>query len=144
MDLGAVLEIENRAYVAPWTRGNFVDALAAQNIAEVLVDPSADLIGYFVAMVGVDELHLLNLTVSPAWQGQGLGRELLDAVGSHGRQRRLGTLWLEVRESNQRARAMYERLGFVEIHRRSSYYPAGEKREDAVVMSLALGPQEVP
>ena len=42
------------------------------------------------------------------------------------------------------ARAMYERLGFVEINRRRSYYPAGAKREDAVVMSLALSPQEAP
>ena len=75
-----MLAIEARAYGWPWSRGNFIDTLAAGHMAEVLEDRDAGLLGYFVAMTGVDELHLLNVTVAPGWQGRGHGSALLDAV----------------------------------------------------------------
>lgn len=137
-DLDAVLAIEARAYGWPWSRGNFVDTLAAGHVAEVLEDRDAGVIGYFVAMTGVGELHLLNVTVAPEWQGQGLGSALLEAVVAHGRDRGLAELWLEVRESNHLARALYGRRGFAEVGLRRAYYPAAGRREDAVVMRLAL------
>jgi ribosomal-protein-alanine N-acetyltransferase len=137
-DLDAVVAVENCAYNFPWSRGNFIDSLAAGYQAEVLVDAGAAVVGYFVAMAGVDELHLLNITIAPAWQGQGHGRVLLAAVQQHARARGLASLWLEVRSSNERARALYRRLGFAEVGLRRGYYPAALRREDAVVMSLNL------
>lgn len=137
-DLDAVMALEIRAYSHPWSRGNFVDSLAAGYLAQVLECPHDGLRGYFVAMTGVDELHLLNLTVHPESQGQGLGRALLAALCAHGREHGLRTLWLEVRESNHRARALYRHCGFAEVGRRRGYYPAAVRREDAVVMSLPL------
>lgn len=138
VDLAAVLNVEARAYSHPWSRGNFIDSLAAGYIAEMLDSHDAGVVGYFVAMPGVDELHLLNLTVAPDWQGRGHGSALLDAVRAHAAERRLTTLWLEVRESNHRARALYRRRGFAEVGLRRGYYPAASGREDAVVMSLPL------
>ena len=138
-DLDAVMAIETRAYGAPWSRGNFVDTLAAGHLAEVLEAPGIGVVGYFVAMVGADELHLLNVTVAPAWQGRGHGRALLDAVHDHARTRGLAALWLEVRAGNERARMLYRRRGFAEVGLRRGYYPAAGRPEDAVVMSLALG-----
>lgn len=137
-DVEAVAAIEATAYSHPWTRGNFIDSLAAGYLAQVLNAPSADVVGYFVAMPGVDELHLLNITVAPAWQGQGHGQQLLQVVHDLARQRGLGSLWLEVRQGNTRARALYRRLGFAESGLRRDYYPAAGGREDAVVMSLAV------
>ena len=64
--LDAVLEIELQAYPFPWTRGNFIDSLAAGYPAQVLYGVQGELLGYFIAMEGVDELHLLNITVAPA------------------------------------------------------------------------------
>ncbi|MGL4957504.1 MAG: ribosomal protein S18-alanine N-acetyltransferase, partial [Plesiomonas sp.] len=49
------------------------------------------------------------------------------------------TLWLEVRESNLRARALYEREGFNEVTVRRNYYPCAQGRENAVIMALPLG-----
>jgi len=138
-DLHAVLAIENRAYSFPWTRGNFVDSLAAGYHTLVLADAAAGIVGYFVAMAGVGEMHLLNLTVAPPWQGQGLGTRLLDALEDQCRRLALATVWLEVRGSNERARALYRRRGFTEVGLRRGYYPApGGQREDAVVMSRRL------
>ena len=136
-DVDSVQAIEANAYSFPWTRGNFIDSLAAGYLAEVLEADGATA-GYFVAMVGVDELHLLNVTVAPAHQGQGMGSLLLDAVSHHGRQLGLARLLLEVRHSNQQARALYQRRGFAVVGLRRSYYPALLGREDAVVMSLPL------
>lgn len=136
-DLNAVVAIEAQAYSFPWTRGNFIDSLAAGYSAEVLESEGAP-IGYFVAMAGVDELHLLNITVTPACQGQGHGTRLLERVQGLARQCSLTQLLLEVRASNERARGLYLRRGFVEIGQRRGYYPAATGREDAVVMSLAV------
>lgn len=137
-DVDTVLAIELAAYRFPWSRGNFIDSLAAGYIAEVLEGAGVGMVGYFLAMPGVDELHLLNVTVTPAWHGHGHGRALLDAVAARGRALGLATLWLEVRTSNQRARALYSRLGFAEIGTRRGYYPDQGRREDAVVMRLVL------
>ena len=142
-DVPAVQRIEALAYAFPWTRGNFIDSLAAGYLAELL-EGEDGIVGYYVAMAGVDELHLLNITVAPAWQGRGLGNELLDAVQAQARRRGLASLFLEVRQSNVRARALYERRGFLQVGLRRGYYPAPQGREDAVVMSLALPGSEAP
>jgi ribosomal-protein-alanine N-acetyltransferase len=138
--LDEVLAVEVAAYAFPWTRNNFADSLAAGYPARVLVDEATGaLLGYFVAMAGVDEMHLLNITVAPPVQGRGHARrllaELLRLCGEHDARE----LWLEVRVSNAHARAIYEHLGFVQVGMRKGYYPAGfGRREDAVVMTLDL------
>ena len=138
-DLDAVLAVEVAAYAFPWTRGNFIDSLAAGYFARVLASPTGRVAGYFIAMEGVDEMHLLNLTVAPSEQGHGHARRLLDALVALCRERGAQLLWLEVRESNARARSLYQRYGFKQIGMRPGYYPAAQgRREDAVVMSLEL------
>ncbi len=138
-DLDDVIAIEAQVYEAPWSYGNFVDSLAAGYEAHVLRGPDGSLWAYFLAMPGVDEMHLLNLTVSPDQQGRGLARVMLDALCDVSRRHDAAQLWLEVRVSNARARQLYGRYGFSEISTRRGYYPtASGPREDAVVMSLNL------
>jgi [ribosomal protein S18]-alanine N-acetyltransferase len=138
-DLDRVLAVESQAYSFPWTRGNFIDSLAAGYLAECLVDAHDELLGYFVAMSGVDELHLLNLTVAPARQGEGHARTLLDALERRCGEHHLPALWLEVRAGNDRARHVYCQRGFSEVGVRRNYYPASHgRREDAIVMSLTV------
>lgn len=136
--LDAVMAIEATAYPHPWTRGNFNDSLRAGYQGQVLV-AGGTLIGYFMAMKGVDEVHLLNLTVAPEHQGQGWGRLILEALSTWSRGQGAQWLWLEVRASNERAQRLYERYGFRRVGLRKAYYPAAHgRREDAVVMSLPL------
>ncbi len=148
-DLTEVMAIERQAYPVPWTHGNFVDSLAAGYPAEVLRGPrlqagaapwgGQELLGYWVAMPGVDEMHLLNITVARAWQGRGLAVAMLDRLVAACRERGLTQLWLEVRVSNQRAREVYARYGFAEVGQRRAYYPVQQgPREDAVLMSLVV------
>jgi ribosomal-protein-alanine N-acetyltransferase len=138
-DLGEVQAIENDVYPHPWTRGNFLDSLYSGYETWVLRDEAGTLVGYFLLMVAVDEAHLLNITVRRDLQGQGLARMLLDHVVLLAREKKMHSVLLEVRPSNLRAKAVYERYGFTQIGRRKGYYPAvGNTREDAIVMSLPL------
>lgn len=165
-DLTEIIAVERQAYPVPWTHGNFVDSLAAGYPAEVLRGPRAqanagppqvgltpsggglgaarpwghsELLGYWLAMQGVDEMHLLNITVVPAWQGQGLAVAMLDRLVAECRRRGLTQLWLEVRVGNARAREVYRRYGFAEVGRRRAYYPVAQgPREDAILMSLSV------
>jgi ribosomal-protein-alanine N-acetyltransferase len=136
--LDQVLPIERGAYDHPWSAGNFADSLNSGYEAQLLC-AGDEVLGYFVAMKGVDEVHLLNLTVAPAWQGQGWGRLMLDALATWSRGQGAQWLWLEVRVSNARAQKVYERHGFRRVGERKGYYPAAQGgREDAIVMSLKL------
>ncbi|MEK9951274.1 MAG: ribosomal protein S18-alanine N-acetyltransferase [Curvibacter sp.] len=136
--LEQVLQVEQRAYPHSWTRGNFLDALKSGYHARVLLAGDV-LLGYYVAMQGVDEVHLLNITVAPEHQRQGWGRIMLDALALWARGLGAQWLWLEVRVSNARAIAIYEAHGYRRVGLRRNYYPAGHgQREDAVVMSLRL------
>lgn len=140
--LETVARVEQSAYQHPWSQGNFTDALKAGYQAQLLVagvPPDVELLGYFVAMKGVDEGHLLNITVAPAHQRQGWAHVMLDALAIWARGQGAQWLWLEVRVGNARAKAVYERYGFRHVGTRRNYYPAtAAGREDALVMSLAL------
>ena len=135
--LDEVVAIERRAYAHPWTRGNFADSLHSGYQAQLLCAGDV-LIGYFVAMRGVDEVHLLNITVDPGYQGQGWGRVMLDALALWSRAQQAQWLWLEVRRSNLRAQQVYQRYGYRRVGERKHYYPAEKGREDAIVMSYKL------
>lgn len=136
--IDAVVQVEQRAYAHPWNRTNFLDALQSGYQAQVLLADET-LLGYFVAMQGVDEVHLLNITVAPEFQGQGWSRVMLDALTLWARGRAAQWLWLEVRVGNTRALRVYEAQGYARVGLRKDYYPAGHgKREDAVVMGLRL------
>jgi ribosomal-protein-alanine N-acetyltransferase len=136
--LDEILRIEQSAYAHPWSRGNFADSLRAGYQAQLLVGDDT-VLGYFVAMKGVDEVHLLNITVAPAFQSQGWGRVMLDALALWSRSQQAEWLWLEVRRSNVRAALLYERQGYRRVGERKGYYPdADGRREDAIVMSLKL------
>jgi ribosomal-protein-alanine N-acetyltransferase len=88
-------------------------------------------------MKGVDEVHLLNITVAPGSQGLGWGRVMLDALAIWARGQGAQWLWLEVRTSNTRAQQVYLRYGYRRVGERKNYYPADGGREDAIVMSRA-------
>lgn len=136
--LDEVLEIESAAYDFPWTRGNFIDSMASGYAIDMLC-AGDQVLAYYVAMRGVDEVHLLNLTVAPQMQRQGWAVLLLDALALWARGLGAQWLWLEVRVGNLRAQAVYQRFGFRQVGVRPRYYPAaGGTRENAVVMSLAL------
>ncbi len=139
-DIDAVVAAENLIYPFPWTRGNFVDSLMSGYSAWVGREggPDGPLIGYAVLMVVLDEAHLLNLSIIPERQRQGLGSVLLEHLMEVARNSGATRMFLEVRPSNASGLALYGRRGFTRIGRRRAYYPAAGGREDAIVMARDL------
>ena len=142
-DLPEVLAVEIAAYPYPWTEGIFTDCLRVGYhclVAESALAPGrvGGLVGHAVMSAAVGECHLLNLCVHPDWQRRGLGRRLLLRLFSIGKANNADTAFLEVRSSNRGAIALYESEGFCEIGLRRGYYPAGDRREDAIVMARPL------
>ena len=113
--LEGVVALETEVYPFPWTRGNFVDSLAAGYFAWTLNGSGGELLAYCVAMRGAGEMHLLNITVAPAARRQGHARRLLDALVGECRDVGAERLWLEVRLANVDAQRTYLRLGFVKM-----------------------------
>jgi ribosomal-protein-alanine N-acetyltransferase len=156
-DVDSVHAVEASAYAHPWSPRHFTDSLRAGHPAVLLLGDALPgerpfparqdgrwILGYFVAMPGVDEVHLLNITVNPPHQRQGWARFMLDALVLWSRGQRAQSLWLEVRQSNAPARRLYERYGFMERGLRRGYYPMGSlPREDAIVMQLDLQTPEL-
>jgi ribosomal-protein-alanine N-acetyltransferase len=137
-DLDDVLRIEFRVYSHPWGRGNFTDSIDNGHSAWVC-RAGGGLVGYFVLMLAVDEAHLLNISVAEKSQGTGFGARLLRHAMDVAARGGAGSLLLEVRPSNDRALALYRHFGFRQIGVRRGYYPASAGREDALVLTRALG-----
>jgi len=137
--LDGVVALETEVYPFPWTRGNFVDSIAAGYIAWTLNGSGGELIAYCIAMRGAGEMHLLNITVAPPARRCGHARRLLDALVALCRNEAAERLWLEVRVANVEAQQTYLHLGFTKVGVRKGYYPApAGTREDAVVMSRII------
>ncbi len=136
-DLDAVMRIERKIYLHPWTRGNFRDSLNA-GYSCWIYQFAQSIVGYAVMMVAADEAHVLNLSIAAKWQRQGWGKKLLQQVLDLARQHRARIMLLEVRPSNVAALGLYEGFGFKRIALRRGYYPAGPDREDAILLELRL------
>ena len=139
-DLVYVAAQEAQIHAAPWTIGNFRDALAAGYSAHV-GERESRIVAYGVLLVSPGEAQILNLSVVPDARGEGLGRALLRRFVDDARRLNLGQIFLEVRTSNAAAIRLYESEGFVLVARRADYYPGittEAPREDALVMRRPL------
>jgi len=136
-DLDAVMEIESRAYDFPWTQGIFRDCLRVGYCCWCY-EIDGLIQGYGVMSVAAGESHILNISVRPESQRQGIGSKLMKHFLQLARRHDADTVMLEVRPSNKLAIKLYEKLGFNEIGVRRNYYPAHQGREDALLLALSL------
>ena len=137
-DLETVADNEVAAYPHPWSYGIFEDCLQFCYPSWVAENPRKEVVGHAIMTLAVGEAHILNVCAHPHYQGMGLGRRLLDTLIDHAVGEAARRMFLEVRVSNQAARALYRSAGFTEVGVRKAYYPDGPGREDAVVLSLNL------
>lgn len=136
-DLDPVVTVERASFSDPWSRGSFHGLLGDHRVMFWVAEKQDGTIsGYVVAWFVVDEGEIANLAVAPGDRGTHLGSALLDAVIAAARARRAASLYLEVRDSNRAARALYASRGFVEVGRRRNYYR--KPVEDALVLRLTM------
>jgi len=137
-DLREVVRIEKLCFADPWTEESFRRLLAGQPaiFLVALVPPDSTIVGYAIAFSIDEDAEVLNVAVEPDFRDRGLAGQMLDAVLIQLRARGVRTAFLEVRESNRAARALYGSRGFTEIGRRVRYYR--KPVEDALVMRRIL------
>lgn len=135
-DLPTVLEIETQNYPFSWDEDIFIDCFKVGYGCWVC-EEDGKMLGYCIMTMGVGEAHILNLSVAPNEQGQGVGRRMMEMLIEIAKGE-AETMFLEVRPSNPGAIALYRKLGFNEIGIRKGYYPAEKGREDAVMFALEL------
>ncbi len=137
-DVDAVTVLEEETFSMPWSDATFRGLLRRKDVdALVAVEDDDELAGYAVAWGVYDQGELANLCVTPEHLGSGLGARLLEEVLARMEARGITQVFLEVRESNARARRFYERHAFREVGRRRRYYV--EPDEDALVLYKPLG-----
>lgn len=139
-DLDRVVAIERIAFTDPWPRSAFVELLAEAHVRALAVEAAdGGVAGYALASVAADEGEILNLAVEPGARRRGVGRELLEALLAMFRAEGIGTVHLEVRESNAAAMHLYRRAGFRPVSVRRAYYR--NPTENAVTMALPISPK---
>ena len=137
-DIEEVVALERASHAAPWTAGNFLDALAA-GYGMTVGALGRDIVAYGVLLFAPGEAQILNLTVAPEVRRRRIGRALLRRFVADAKARGASQCFLEVRVSNRPAIDLYAAEGFAAIARRIGYYPAaGDAREDALVMRKSL------
>ena len=144
-DLDRIAEIEQACFSDPWTRDALASALALPHVrffvgelAPSAGDGERGTAGYVVALVLGDEGEIADLAVLPAARRRGVGTALLDRTEKDLAARGVRTLYLEVRESNADALALYRSRGFEPVGRRRGYYR--HPPEDALVLRRDLAP----
>ncbi|MDG1819849.1 MAG: ribosomal protein S18-alanine N-acetyltransferase [Porticoccaceae bacterium] len=142
-DLLQIVAIELEATPSPWSGVQFEQSLE-QHSCLVLYDTKGDaegdskvVLGYAVVSTILDCAELLNICISPKFQGRGLGSQLLTHTLKQLADN-IEVVYLEVRVSNFRAIHLYHNQGFREVGQRRDYYPTEFGREDAILMNLAL------
>ncbi|MFZ7173132.1 ribosomal protein S18-alanine N-acetyltransferase [Avibacterium volantium] len=137
-DFDQLFEIEQQAHLVPWSLGTLKNN-QGKRYFNLKLEKDQRIIGFAICQKVLDEATLFNLAIDPAYQGQGLGKQLLHSLIDELRGQGILTLWLEVRQSNKIAQKLYLQCGFNEVDIRKNYYPTLDGgRENAVVMACYL------
>ena len=137
-DIPMVQLVERKCFTTPWSRNIFVSEVTRNdNAIYVVAQVGERIVGYAGIWIILDEGHITNIGVDPAFQRQGIGRGLMDELTKYAVERGIVAMTLEVRVSNAAAQALYTKLGFVPSGIRKEYYQ--DDKEDALIMWRELG-----
>jgi [ribosomal protein S18]-alanine N-acetyltransferase len=135
-DAASLVEIERRCFSDPWSETSFREALDSPWTFGLVAHRGNGVAGYLIGREVAGTGEVLNLAVAPDYRRHGVARALLRAALGYLRKRRVEEVFLEVRESNQSAQALYLSSGFRPVGQRAAYYR--NPKEDALVLWLAL------
>ena len=132
-DIDAIAEIDRLCFATPWSRDAYARELRANKLAFYIVaEEDTEIIGFAGLWGIIEEGHITNVAVHPAYRNKGLGRTLVSRLISVAEQYGIDKFTLEVRPSNEAAIALYNKLGFKAVGKRPKYYE--DNGEDALIM----------
>lgn len=132
-DIEGIAEMEILCFSTPWSQDSIRQEILSNELAHYIV---AEMDGQVIGYVGVwqilDEGHITNVAVRPEYRGNQIGSTLIAVMLEVGKQIGMVRFTLEVRSSNEPAKALYRKFGFKEAGLRKGYYE--DNGEDAVIM----------
>lgn len=136
-----IAELEKQCFSIPWTSEQLASQLTDNmHICLAAVDGEGRTVGYVGLMYVLDEGYISNVAVAPAHRREGIGGMLLDTLRERAEEKGLAFLTLEVRQTNEPAKSLYKKHGYVEVGLRKGYY--AKPTEDAILMTLFLSEEE--
>jgi ribosomal-protein-alanine N-acetyltransferase len=132
-DIDIVLIVEEQCFAVPWSRAAFEAEIEDNDLAHYFVaQVDGQVVGYAGMWIILDEAHITNVAVLPAFQRRGFGEKLMDALMALAKFKGAASMTLEVRVSNVDAQRLYRRMGFAARGLRRQYYT--DTQEDALIM----------
>lgn len=144
-DVKRVLEIEQRTGLSSWSESHYTDLIKNPDSFAAIARHKREVVGFIVARIiasrGNDaesfaEADIFNIGVLQAHQGKGIGGSLIETFLSAARKHKVERVWLEVRQSNQKAIEFYSRNGFTNTQIRKDFY--SQPMENALIMKLEM------
>ena len=136
-NLESILSNEQSCYEIPWSKAS-IEACFSDGYGFYIMESEGLIIGHMIVQWVLDEAHLHNVCVIPKFQSQGLGTRSMSHLIESAKTKNCSVVFLEVRESNQRAIKLYSGLGFCKIGERNNYYQTKQGKENGLVMELRL------
>lgn len=135
-DVAEVALIEREIFSSPWSEKSFWDAIQSEDNIYLVAVQEEKIVGYCGIWTSYETADLCNMAVAVAYRRHHLGKKLLSEAIRLSAERKVQIILLEVRESNQGAIGMYEKMGFRRIGVRKGYYDA--PKEDAILMQYEV------
>lgn len=132
-DVHAVALLEKECFSCPWSETSLLESLENEASVFLCAKSNGKIVGYIGASVVLDEAYVSDIAVAKGERRKGIGKRLLEECENVCRKKGASFLSLEVRKSNEKARALYEKRGFCVLGERKNFY--SEPRENALVMT---------
>ena len=136
-DLAGIAALEMAVFSNPWNEEMVSSSIqGTYDHVKILETSEGEIAGYIIYSAVCDSADLLRVAVDAGSRRRGIGCKLMETMVDDCKDRNVQSIFLEVRESNAAAIAMYEQFGFVKISTRKKYYDSPV--EDGLVMQKQL------
>ncbi len=127
-----VAELEKICFSDPWSENSVASELKNPLSCWLVAEEDGVAAGYIGSQTVMDESDMMNVAVHPDHRRKGIAQALVNELVEALKKRESHCLTLEVRASNEPAKALYEKLGFVQVGLRKNYYR--NPKEDALIL----------
>ncbi|MGB7201553.1 MAG: ribosomal protein S18-alanine N-acetyltransferase [Pyrinomonadaceae bacterium] len=142
--IGELIRIGEETGLSPWSAKSYLEEMKNPSAIMLrLVDEENTIVSFIVGRIILGgeietqmDAEIFNIAVTGQNQRRGCGQRLFDEFVNKCRENEVARVWLEVRESNEKAIKFYEKNGFESVQTRPSFY--SNPREHALVMLLIL------
>ena len=131
-DIAQVAEIERQIFSIPWSEKAFRDSMESDNTIYIVAKENDNVAGYAGMYLSFEEGNITNVAVNPLSRRKGSGEKIVRDILNRAYEKGVRDVFLEVRETNSVAIALYEKIGFKEEGIRKNFYD--KPRENALIM----------